>query len=95
MNIDDIERFAYQPRCYEKDCKSPAAYKVAAPWSDGTSRELKNYGMACEAHARSLLERARARRDAMRTAEGESVGRVSLYPLGSGRREVDLEPIED
>src|SRR5436190_10789493 len=41
--------FAYQPTCSAPNCRNPAAYKVAAPWSNGTQRELKNYGLACEA----------------------------------------------
>ena len=47
--------FQYQPTCSATDCTNAAAYKVAAPWSNGTSRELKNYGLACEQHRDSLL----------------------------------------
>ena len=34
-----------------------AIYKIAAAWSDGTSRELKNYGLACETHRDSVTRR--------------------------------------
>ena len=27
-----------------------AVYKIAATWSDGSSRELKNYGLTCDVH---------------------------------------------
>ena len=33
--------FHYRPTCSAPGCSSPAAYKVAASWSDGTSWELK------------------------------------------------------
>ena len=86
--------FQYRPTCADPGCTEPAVYKVGAVWSDGTSRELKNYGLACEAHRHSQLERAQKRRDGLRLADGESVGPVALYVLDPGRRDRDLKQAE-
>src|SRR5258708_7000892 len=94
MNIDEIDVFHYQPECHVAGCLAPATYKVAAIWSNGTSRELKNYGLTCEAHREALLKRAQISREGLRLAEGESVGSVGLYRLDPGLRDADLRPIE-
>ena len=86
--------FQYCPTCSDPGCTEPAVYKVGAVWSDGTSRELKNYGLACAAHRHSQLERARKHRDGLRLADGESLGPVTLYVLDPGRRDRDLEQVE-
>lgn len=82
--------FAYQPTCSAPNCQNPAAYKVAAPWSNGTQRELKNYGLACEAHRDSQLSRGQLHRQGLKLVAGETVGEVGLYQLVSGRRDVEL-----
>ena len=82
--------FHYQPSCSAPDCTSPAVYKVAAPWSNGTSRELKNYGLACEAHRDSQLALAQMHRKDLKLAEGETVGQVGLYQVVPGRRDAEL-----
>lgn len=82
--------FHYRPKCSAPNCDQPAAFKVGAVWTDGTSRELKNYGLTCEAHRHSQLERARKHRDGLRLADGESVGEVSLFILEAGRRDTQL-----
>ncbi len=84
------KHFHYRPKCSEPNCDQSAAFKVGAVWTDGTRRELKNYGLACEAHRHSQLERARKHRDGLRLADGESVGEVSLFILEPGRRDTDL-----
>ena len=81
----DKPPFHYALICSSPECGHPAIYKVAAPWSHGRSHELKNYGLACESHRDSLLTRAKLHRQGLRTAEGESVGPVGLYPLAAGR----------
>jgi hypothetical protein len=91
----DSERFRYQPMCSTPGCDRPALYKVAAPWSDGTSRELKNYGTVCEEHRDRLLARARTNRGALKLAEGETVGPVGLYHLAPGRRDAELKRLAD
>jgi hypothetical protein len=85
--------FQYRPRCSDPGCDQPASFKVGAIWSDGTSRELKNYGLACEAHRQSIFERAKQRRDGLRLADGETVGPVTLYVLQPGRRDTELSQV--
>jgi len=87
--------FHFQPRCSAPECGQPAEYKVAAPWSNGTSRELKNYGLACEGHRDSLLARAQLHRQGLSVAEGETVGGVGLYRLESGKRDAQLSRLPD
>lgn len=82
--------YQYRPTCSVPNCDQPAVYKIGAVWSDGTSRELKNYGLACETHGPSQLERARGRRAGLRLADGESVGEVALFILEPGKRDRDL-----
>ena len=36
--------------CSNGTCREPAAYKIAARWSDGRLAELKTYGFACSEH---------------------------------------------
>jgi hypothetical protein len=87
--------FRYRPKCSHPDCGEPAAFKVGAVWSDGTSRELKNYGLACEAHRQSQLQRAFKNRDGLKLADGETVGPVALFVLEPGRRDTELVQLPD
>lgn len=83
----------YRPMCQARGCSQPAQLKVAAPWSDGSSRELKNYGTFCSRHADAHLMLARRKQKEIHLAEGESVGDVRLYELVDGRRDAQLQPI--
>jgi hypothetical protein len=87
--------FRHEPTCSAPQCDAPAVYKVAAPWSNGTSRELKNYGLACEAHRDSLLALAQIHRQGLKLAEGETVGPVGLYRLAAGKRDAELIRLPD
>jgi hypothetical protein len=87
------ERYTYQPKCSATGCNQPALYKVAAAWSDGNLRELKNYGLACEEHRDGQLARARTNRTRLHLAEGETVGPVELYRLVAGKRDAELPRI--
>jgi hypothetical protein len=87
--------FRYQPACGAPGCQALAVYKVAAAWSDGTSRELKNYGLACEAHRDSQLARARDDHRGLRLADGETVGAVELYVLREGCRDAELARVSE
>ena len=87
---EELEHFEYRPECLVPGCPAPARYKIAAAWSDGTSRELKNYGTVCETHHLVQLEAARARRKNLHLAEGESVGEIELYRLVPGERDGNL-----
>ncbi len=86
--------FVYRPACLANGCPDAAVYKIAAEWSDGTSRELKNYGLACETHHRQLLKRARENHGALKRSDGETVGPVELYQLQSGFRDAQLPRID-
>ena len=88
------KHFRYRPRCSNPGCGEPAAYKIGALWSDGTSRELKNYGLACEEHRQAQLERASRHRDGLKLSDGESVGQVSLFALEPGRRDSQLAKVD-
>lgn len=95
MNADHPYAFHYRATCQAKGCDHPADYKVAAPWSDGTSCELKNYGTFCEGHAGEALDRARQRQRGLHLAEGETVGTIRLYRLVDGHRDAELQPLAD
>ena len=86
----DVPHFHYVPRCSVPGCSEPAPYKLAAPWSDGTSRELKNYGLACRKHREEQFVRAQRYRSLLVITEGETVGPVAVYELVAGTRDVDL-----
>ena len=49
-------------RCNVAGCGEPAAYKIAAPWSDGAFTELKTYGHACSEHLGLVFREAEQRR---------------------------------
>ena len=93
--VDESKPFRYRPGCSAPACDRPALYKIAAIWSDGTSRELKNYGLACEAHRDSLLARAQLHCQGVKLSEGETLGTVGLYRLESGRRDAELTRLPD
>lgn len=87
--------FRYQPRCSSPRCDEPAVYKVAASWSNGSNRELKNYGLACEAHRDSQHALAQIRRLGLSLADGETLGNVGLYRLAPGNRDAALIRLPD
>lgn len=91
----DVTTFRYSPACSAPKCTHPAVYKVAAPWSDGTSSELKNYGLACDAHRDSQLMLAQLHREGLKLADGESIGPVGLYRLATGQRDAELVRLPD
>lgn len=88
--MSDSRLFRYRPGCSAPACQCPAVYKIAAIWSDGTSREFKNYGLACEQHRASQLKAAQSRLRSLRLSEVESVGPIELYVLRTGCRDVEL-----
>jgi hypothetical protein len=93
--MSEDKLFQHQPACSAPNCGQQAIYKVAAPWSSGSSRELKNYGLACEAHRDSQLARGQLHRQGLVLAEGETVGQVGLYRLEPGKRDVQLARLPD
>lgn len=81
------EPFHYTPQCSAPGCDRPATLKLGAPWSNGRSHELKNYGLACDQHRDGLLADARRRRQGLALAEGETVGDVGVYRLDPLQRD--------
>lgn len=77
--------------CSHADCTEPAAYKIAAPWSDGRFSELKTYGLACSDHLGAIFRAAEARRQAYQPAPGESVEEIGIYRYEQGRRDRQLQ----
>ena len=71
----------YPVLCSRKGCSQPAAYKVAARWSDGPLREWKNYGLACESHRDALVARATSHRESLAVRDDEQVGPVEVFEL--------------
>ena len=88
-------KFGYHARCSALGCQVPARFKIAAPWSDGTSHELKNYGLACDHHKESQLTHAQIRRQGLVVADGETVGTVGLYELTPHCRDTKLHRLPD
>jgi hypothetical protein len=89
------QSFQYRPGCSAIGCDETAVYKIAATWSDGTSRELKNYGLACEVHRDTQLEVAQLHHAGLQLSEGETVGPVELYLLLPGCRDAQLSRVND
>jgi hypothetical protein len=89
-----LERpFRYCALCSAPRCDQPAIYKIASSWSDGTSHELKNYGLACEQHRNQQLAAARGRLHGLSLREAETVAPIELYRLIPHCRDRDLVPI--
>jgi hypothetical protein len=80
----------YPILCYEPGCGVPAAYKIAARWSDGLTSELKTYGLACEQHLPAWFRWSLERQASCRRAKDEILERPGIYLLGRGRRDVQL-----
>jgi hypothetical protein len=81
----------YPVLCYAPACSRPAAYKVAARWSDGATHELKTYSLACDACVRQLLAAAVVKRAACRLAPGETLEEPGIYELHRGERDKTLK----
>jgi ribosomal protein S27AE len=77
----------YPVRCYAPGCGAPAAYKVAARWSDGQTDELKTYALTCPRCLPGLLAAARVKRAACRLAAGETLDEPGVYELSRGGRD--------
>jgi hypothetical protein len=86
---------SYPVLCYTPGCGKPAAYKVAARWSDGVTSELKTYGLACEACLPAWFRRACDSCAACRKAPGESLDAPGIYRMSRGERDQKLERLVD
>jgi hypothetical protein len=81
----------YPVLCYAAGCPNPAAFKIAARWSDGVTQELKTYYLACATCLRTLYASAVAKRAACRLAPGESLDEPGIYELHRGERDKTLK----
>jgi hypothetical protein len=82
-------------RCSQPNCSEPAAYKVAARWSDRQFSELKTYGHACAEHLGPVFRAAEDRRATYRPAPGESVDEIRIYRYESGLRDRQLQRLPE
>lgn len=71
-------------------CSAPAAFKVAARWSDGTTQELKTYALACAACLPALFAMAAGKRAACHLAPGEALDAPAIFDLARGARDKQL-----
>jgi hypothetical protein len=85
-----MPRFSYPVLCYTPDCDSPAAYKIAARWSDGFTHELKTYGLCCARCLPRWFREACSRRRSCRLDHGESLEVPGIYELTRGVRDREL-----
>ncbi len=81
---------SYPILCHRPGCGEPAAFKIAARWSDGITSELKTYSLSCPACLLDLLRQARAKQLACRLAPGEILEPPGVYELRRGTRDRKL-----
>jgi hypothetical protein len=86
---------SYVIHCTASGCAAPAQYKIAAEWSDGSTHELKTYGLACAAHLAPLFQRAVEKATHCHLAEGESLSRPGIYELATGKRDRALKRVAE
>lgn len=81
----------YPVLCTDPGCTSPAAYKVAARWSDGLTAELKTYGLACSGCVGRMHAAAVGKRAGCLLAPGETLDEPGVYELHRGGRDKTLK----
>jgi hypothetical protein len=74
-------------RCCHAECREPAAYKIAARWSDGRSAELKTYGFACSEHVGAVFRDSEQRRREYTPSPGESIEEIAIYRYDPAKRD--------
>ena len=80
----------YPVLCTTPGCGHPAAYKIAARWSDGVTEELKTYALCCADCLGAAYRRACNKQAACRRAPGEVLEAPGVYELARGRRDRTL-----
>jgi hypothetical protein len=81
---------SYQVQCYANGCSREAEYKIAAEWSDGVTRELKTYALACPECLPELYKSALSKKAACRIANGETLGDPQVFEMRRGARDREL-----
>ena len=90
---------SYPVLCTTPGCGRPAAYKIAARWSDGVTEELKTYGLCCSECLPARFRLSREKQTACRRAPGEILEPPGVYELARGQRDrtlvrrLDLEQV--
>ena len=77
-------------RCSMPDCREPATYKIAAPWSVGSFFELKTYAHACADHIRAAFRDSEQRQQAYKPVPGETIEEIGIYRYEQGKRDRQL-----
>lgn len=77
--------------CSHADCREPAAYKVAARWSDGRAAELKTYGFSCSDHLELVFRASEQRRLDYTPSPGEVIEEIAIYRYEPGKRDRQLQ----
>jgi hypothetical protein len=77
--------------CTHSSCREPAAYKIAARWSDGRLAELKTYGFACSEHLGDVFREALKRQQDYVPGPGETVEELAIYRYEPGKRDRFLQ----
>jgi hypothetical protein len=85
----------YPVLCYSSRCGRPAAYKIAARWSDGLTEELKTYALCCADCLPEWYRRSRAKQAACRLAPGEILEPPGIYAHERGQRDSQLRRVLD
>ena len=86
---------AYAVLCTQPGCPRPAAYKIAARWSDGSTEELKTYALCCADCLPEWYRRSRAKQAACRLAPGEVLEPPGIYHLERGQHDQELRRADD
>ncbi len=82
---------SYPVMCYAAGCPHPAAFKIAARWSDSVTDELKTYYLACPVCLSKLYALAVKKRTACRLTAGETLDAPGVYELNRGNRDKTLK----
>jgi hypothetical protein len=85
----------YPVLCFRPGCGRPAAFKIAAQWSDGLTRELKTYGLACADCLPDLYRESCRKQAACRLAPGEVLEAPGIFVMERGRRDLQLDRRRD
>jgi len=80
----------YPVLCHAPGCGASARFKIAARWSDGVTRELKTYSLACPVCVSELLAAARRKQVACRLAPGEALDPPGVFEMAAGARDREL-----
>jgi hypothetical protein len=90
-----MEAPRYLVLCSLESCQTPALYKVAAVWSDGTTQELKTYALSCAEHLESQYRMSAQKQLRCRVADGETLSSPQIFQIVQGRRDRELTRLSD